>query len=326
MFLKSNRINLGVQNVVLNCGNLKKNERVCLIYDKKTEVLVPSFLFWIKKRTSCVKVLKENNLKMHGSEPSQRTAHIMKNSDLILSLTSFSIAHTNARIKATVAGARYLSLPEYSLNLIKDDSLTQNFKKCFFVVKKMTKIFSFGNKVKVLSDKGTNIDLDIRGRVGNCCPGFVCKPGDLGSPPDIESNISPIEFKSNGKIVVDGSIPHPSIGLLRENVMLKIENGCIKSIKASPFLKKKISLIFNSVPQKKSKILAECGVGFNPKAKLKGYMLTDEGAFGTMHFGFGSNITVGGLNDVPFHLDFVLKKPTIMVDGNTVIEKGEPVF
>ena len=83
-----------------------------------------------------------------------------------------------------------------------------------------------------------NIDLDIRGRVGNCCPGFVCKPGDLGSPPDIESNISPIEFKSNGKIVVDGSIPHPSIGLLRENVMLKIENGCIKSIKASTFLKK----------------------------------------------------------------------------------------
>ena len=64
MFLKSNRINLGVQNVVLNCGNLKKNERVCLIYDKN-EVLVPSFLFWIKKN-SCVKVLKENNLKMHG--------------------------------------------------------------------------------------------------------------------------------------------------------------------------------------------------------------------------------------------------------------------
>ena len=118
---------------------------------------------------------------------------------------------------------------------------------------------------------------------------------------------------------------HTQVLSLRENVMLKIENGCIKSIKASTFLKKN-KLNFQFCTSEKSKILAECGVGFNPKAKLKGYMLTDEGAFGTMHFGFGSNITVGGLNDVPFHLDFVLKKPTIMVDGNTVIEKENQFF
>ena len=55
-------------------------------------------------------------------------------------------------------------------------------------------------------------------------------------------------------------------------------------------------------------------------------MLTDEGASGTMHFGFGSNITVGGLNDVPFHLDFVLKNPSIFVDNNLVIKNGKPIF
>ena len=34
-----------------------------------------------------------------------------------------------------------------------------------------------------------------------------------------------------------------------------------------------------------------------------------------VHFGFGSNITVGGKNDVPFHLDFVIKKPDLFIDG-----------
>ena len=177
-----------------------------------------------------------------------------------------------------------------------------------------------------MSDKGTDIDLDINGRFGNCCPGYVLKSGELGSPPDIESNISPNEFKSQGKIVVDGSIPHPFIGLLNEDVELIVEDGFIKKIKTGFFLKKKIDSIFKSVPLRKSKILAECGIGFNPKAKLKGYMLTDEGASGTMHFGFGSNITVGGLNDVPFHLDFVLKNPSIFVDNNLVIKNGKPIF
>ncbi len=52
-------------------------------------------------------------------------------------------------------------------------------------------------------------------------------------------------------------------------------------------------------------------------------MLTDEGAAGTMHFGFGSNATVGGENDVQFHLDFVFRDATLLVDGNTLIRDGK---
>ena len=52
-------------------------------------------------------------------------------------------------------------------------------------------------------------------------------------------------------------------------------------------------------------------------------MLTDEGALGTMHLGFGSNSTVGGLNNVSFHLDFVLRLPTISVDGVVIVDKGK---
>ena len=51
-------------------------------------------------------------------------------------------------------------------------------------------------------------------------------------------------------------------------------------------------------------------------------MLTDEGAAGTMHFGFGSNITVGGKNDVSFHVDFVFCDATLTVDDRVLIEDG----
>ena len=57
--------------------------------------------------------------------------------------------------------------------------------------------------------------MNIKGRKANCCPGFVDKNHLLGSH-DIETNISPIEEDSNGKIIVDGSITVESIGLLRK--------------------------------------------------------------------------------------------------------------
>jgi leucyl aminopeptidase (aminopeptidase T) len=51
-------------------------------------------------------------------------------------------------------------------------------------------------------------------------------------------------------------------------------------------------------------------------------MLTDEGAMGCVHFGLGANHTVGGLNEVDFHLDFVVRDASLWVDGVPMIADG----
>ena len=70
--------------------------------------------------------------------------------------------------------------------------------------------------------------------------------------------------------------------------------------------------------------MAEFGLGLNPLAQLTGNMLEDEGCAGTAHFGLGANATIGGLNVVPFHLDFIFFHPTVATDGVTIVEKGAP--
>ena len=84
--------------------------------------------------------------------------------------------------------------------------------------------------------------------------------------------------------------------------------------------------LFDAAGDAGTRVLAECGVGLNQSATLQGIMLTDEGAFGCVHFGFGANATVGGLNDVPFHLDFVMRSASLSVDGRAVLENGELVI
>jgi leucyl aminopeptidase (aminopeptidase T) len=153
---------------------------------------------------------------------------------------------------------------------------------------------------------------------------MVEKPGELGSPPDIEANISPLEDYSEGVIVVDGSIPCPKIGLLEDNVKLFVKQGRIVSFfSQNKSLEIALKKMFLEVKDEKAYILAECGIGLNDKCKLTGNMLTDEGAQGTLHFGFGSNHTVGGINKVSFHLDFVIQNPNLWCDEFQCINNGD---
>ena len=89
---------------------------------------------------------------------------------------------------------------------------------------------------------------------------------------------------------------------------------------------KELKKIFNELNNPKTKVLAELGIGFNEKAKLCGNMLIDEGAANCIHFGFGSNSTVGGKNEVSFHLDFIVKNANLFVDDKLIIKKGKPLI
>jgi leucyl aminopeptidase (aminopeptidase T) len=80
--------------------------------------------------------------------------------------------------------------------------------------------------------------------------------------------------------------------------------------------------LFARVGDDRAYVLAECGIGLNTEARLTGSMLTDEGAYGNVHFGFGSNATVGGKNKVPFHLDFVCKNASLDIDDTPLIRNG----
>ena len=111
------------------------------------------------------------------------------------------------------------------------------------------------------------------------------------------------------------------IGKLTEPIYLVVKNGVVQNFfgKKSSILEK----IFNKQKNIKAKIIGEFGIGLNPKAKVCGIMLIDEGALETIHFGIGSNSTIGGKNKISFHLDHVVRKPTVIVDNQIIMKNGK---
>ena len=186
---------------------------------------------------------------MHGIEPPTSVGIEMQNSNLILALTKMSLAHTKARQIASCNGARYLSLAEYSTDILKSDAIKGVNKGNTVAMKKLCNLFDNGNKAFITTKKGTKLYLDLSERKSNFCPGFVEKSGDLGSPPDMEVNISPLETKTNGTIVIDGSVTHPLLGLIKEDIHLELNNGIISKISQNRE-GKILNDIFNSTKKK----------------------------------------------------------------------------
>jgi leucyl aminopeptidase (aminopeptidase T) len=67
---------------------------------------------------------------------------------------------------------------------------------------------------------------------------------------------------------------------------------------------------------------AEASVGVNAKAVIRGIQREDKNILGTLHFGLGTNIDVGGSVKSKIHMDGVILEPTLYVDGVKKIDNG----
>ena len=315
----------GCAYLLSHCARLKSSDRIMIISEEKTKDIAALMAETAAKITGQVRHSVIGLLDMHGKEPPAETAKHMKESDVICALTLKSMAHTQARLEATLAGARYLSLPDYSWELLSQEALFVDFQELTPICDRLTDLLTKGNKATIKTDKGTNLTCSIEGRIGNSAPGWCRAPGTLASPPDAECNIALLEEDSNGVLVVDGSIPYDDLGLVTTPVHMQVRDGKVISIQVEDTSMDKIlqSLLFQGDHHDQKRVLAELGIGLNPKARLSGNMLMDEGTLGTVHIGLGSNATIGGKNKINFHLDLVIKLPTLEIDNQMILEKGE---
>jgi len=295
------------KTVVRKCLGAKSGESILIVCDDKLTTLAQS----------CYKVTQEEKIesvllnirprKMHGEEPPAEVAAALKAADIAILLTSMSLSHTRARKEASAKfGTRIASLPGITAEIFKR-SIKIDYSALKRRVSKVARRLSKGKYLEIYTDQGTHLRMSIKGRRGFCDDGLYTKPGAFGNLPAGEACIGPCETTANGFLVVDASAP--LVGKLNHPITIKIKNGFAQNIP----LPKIASLI---KPLGKPALnIAEIGIGLNPKAKITGNILEDEKAKGTAHLAIGANTSFGGKVSCPCHLDFVFRKPVILIDG-----------
>ena len=108
------------------------------------------------------------------------------------------------------------------------------------------------------------------------------------------------------------------LGVLDEPLVLTFEDGLLVNAEG----KGAAALLKQLGDAPKARNLAELGIGTNDKARFTGVILEDEKICGTVHIALGSNDTFGGTVAAGIHVDGVMRKPTLLLDGRIVVADG----
>ena len=310
----------GCEVLLYTCAGAQPGDKILVITDDLMKEIGETMYARASQEFDATLVLTRPR-ETHGSAPTDIVAAAMAEADIIFSATTFSLYNTPARIGACKAGARFVNMADYSMKMLEEGCLFVDFAEVRALVD-ATAAKITGTNCRLTTPAGTDLRANIEGRKAVSGYGMANKPGMASSPPDIETAVGPVT--AEGKLAIDGSIPLPGLGALKETVYLDVEGGYIKKIYGGEEAKI-LEETLASFNDPRVYLVGEIGFGMNTGASISGRMLEDEGVFGTMHIGIGNNLSYGGENATPIHIDLIMKKPSYEVDGRFVLKDGEIV-
>jgi leucyl aminopeptidase (aminopeptidase T) len=242
----------------------------------------------------------------------------MKMADVVLCPTSKSLTHTDARRAASAAGARIATLPgvteEVMVRCMNAD-YTKIAERTFALCREL----EHTSTVRVTSPAGTDITMPIKGRTAHASSGIFKKKGESGNLPTGEAYLAPLEGRSQGVVVVDGSMA--SVGMCAEPIRITVRDGYAEEITGGKEAARLLELL--EPHGRDGRNVAEFGIGTNDKAILTGVILEDEKVMGTIHIAFGDNKSMGGTIRAASHLDGLIKYPTVWFDERMMMKDGK---
>ena len=306
-----------VETVLVDCLGVTSSETVLVVTDPKRRPIAQRLVDRARALGAETILVDMSERETNGTEPPPAVAAAMLECDVFIAPTTKSVSHTQARKAANERGVRAATMPQ-----ITEDMLERTMAADYAQVRRrsaaLAQALTAGSEVRITSAQGTDITLSIEGREGIADDGDLRAPGSFGNLPAGESFIAPVEGRTNGVIVFDGSIW--PIELLEEPLVVRIEDGYVVDIsgwRADEFRK-------TLEPHgREAFAIAELGIGTNDAARLTGNVLEDEKIMGTIHIAFGDNHTFGGTVRVSSHQDGIVMQPTLTIDGKPFVEAGK---
>ncbi len=312
----------GAMTVVRQCAAVSPGEHVLILTDDGMPRAVPDALAFAAASLGGVPVVVVMPRRQRpGQEPPPLVADAMKRAQVILAPTSVSVFHTQASRAAAACGARMLALSECREETLVRGGIQADFRARAEVAARLAGQLR-GEVLELSTPAGTRLRSCIGGRTAVANTGLAHRPGERSGLPTIEAYVAPLEGTTEGVVVVDAS--GGTIGLVPVPVVIQIREGRAVEFGGGPQARTVEGLVAQ-VGHRDAAMLSEVGIGLNPRAEVVGRIIEDEGTYGTCHVALGSNSHFGGRVEVPFHLDLVMWRPDVSVDGRVLMRRGRLV-
>jgi leucyl aminopeptidase (aminopeptidase T) len=306
-----------VQAVVRDCLGVSDAEEVLVICNPATRDLAERLRSEAAAAGADAVLALMDERDSHAAEPPGPLAAAMAAADVVLAPTVQSLSHTAARKAASEAGARIATLPGVTEEMLAR-VMSADMEGLRRRGRAIADALSAGSEARITSESGSDLRLGLDGRDAIADAGELTERRAFGNVPCGEGFIAPVEGTTEGTLVVDGSIA--GVGIPDEPSTLTVDGGHLVAATGEAGTRL-MELLTAHGPDGTN--VAELGIGSNEKAILTGNVLEDEKILGTAHVAFGASAAIGGTVQVPVHLDCVVMRPDVSIDGQPLVRAGE---
>ncbi len=315
------------RTVIDTCMDVRRGENILIICDPTTTEIGQALHDAASLRSDRVLLVVMPKGRHHGDEPPTPVANLMRQQQVVIAPTRYSLTHTKAVRQAIKDGSRVATMPGMTVEMFTEGGMSADFNILKKNIGEMSNLLRRKRIINVKSEAGTNVTFEVNWREWKLDDNGICnRPRMLTNLPAGKIFTLPREGTMNGTIVIDGSWDSD---LVDEPVFLHVESGLVVDVKGGTAAAQIRQTFGEAARRLKSKdqenvwTIAEFGFGMNPNARVAGNVLEDEKRLGTAYFSIGDNTTLGGSAAVGIQISGVLERPSIWLDETLLFEEGQ---
>ena len=327
-------IEQGVKQAVENCLKVKAGENVVIITDAETIEIGSAIKAAVEEITADIKFFVLEDL---GERPIDYPKVI---DDAIKAADVSIYAAQGAEGELQTFRMRMLRAVEANPRLrhahmigitpqIMKDGMCSDYKEIQRVSRLVYEKVRNANKIRVVSEKGNDFVAEFSPDLKWLVEDGNIPPGDWKNLPDGEVCTCPVNV--NGTVIFDGCLGDfftERYGSLESSpIFIEVENG--RAVKESircenEQLRQEFTKYLFENDQNSNRV-GEFAIGTNTGLTKLIYNLLQDEKFPSVHIAFGSPSPgkTGAGWDSKSHVDGMIKDPTIYVDGEVLMDKGE---
>jgi leucyl aminopeptidase (aminopeptidase T) len=314
-----------ILSILKHYFNFQVGQRICLVrqdwddsFDSRyrfdfsqSEAVVDLFVDECQKHGISVRVASYVPTALrNGQNPPENFIHQDFTEDIIIMPTVFSLTHTSFCKNLAKIPKKVATIPGAKLCMFREGGAMTYVPEMIALTKKYYTLLTNHTYCRVRA-LDTDIVFEMEPRLVHHSTGICCHGGESQNIPGAESYGVP--KNANGYFTIQPGYG----GDFAVSVATKfIVKDCFIVDVISENDAEVMHIKRNLAPQNWNKV-AELGIGTNPAINFKiascnGWStLLGEKIYGTAHIAHGNSKAMGGDNDVPIHIDWVIKDATL---------------
>lgn len=318
------RITAACYRVLTNNMNVQPGEEVAIVADPEVSPLIVDG-FW----AACKLVGGNGTIvwipaqTVHGEEIPPTAGAAMKAASVIVAPVSRSISHIVSLGEALRGGSRYIGLSSITEDAMLHGAANVDPDELAKIGDVVVDRLKKGRHVHVTSSFGTDIKFELDPKrevhVGNC---LSRNPGEANMFPDGEIALCPVEESVEGTIVVDRWMQ--GIGeIVDQPITMVFKKGVCQSIEGG-LEAQTLKQVVETQGDEYSKYIGEFAIGINPLARVQGNPHREgKKVVGSVHMAIGTGAALGGKFRSTLHLDGLMLRPIVTIDGKVLFKEGQ---